>query len=253
MYSRINENIFTAIVAGGFALIGTLLGITIPNIVNYFKYRNSRAIEINKILFNVMELWYFYYSGDAKVIIIELIKSLKNKFPYEDSKLSYESDLIQLFNQIIGPMVSKFKAEKHTEIKKDYQDSIKKLSEFDPILAFKLRGMESKYDDSGKAEEFLNRFSEEFSGSLESIGMLRSFLKNKLEFYNEDIPSDIEGFVLEISFKYDLMAHFRIRSYFKRIKLLNEKRIKEEIVELVGGLILLAEHEAKEKEKNISI
>lgn len=230
----------------GFA--GIVLGFALTQLGNYLQtYREDKRV-LKRVLYNQLDIWFELKRGDFDTLVPLMIDRSRQALLKRGTD---PNQIDAMFAQSFPPIINilrtlKLSSPERLEVR--YQESVNRLAEVDPLLAYRLSGRA----DTGFTElvdTYIDRVvglenREAQAASLEMASFVRSVIKG---YGQQKLLTNMETDILEVAKRISYRTRYRTRQKLNKLTIkLSEEADKyvEHLLDSVSQVIVKGSHSA---------
>lgn len=119
-----------------YALLGVGLGWLLNQSSLYLKLRNEKRRKLKSVISTLLSLYHTLARFETNRLSDALIKELKQKYDIDELE---QEETQQYFNDFIEKEMKPYLKSQLNLMKREYQEALRIVSEYEPILAYELR------------------------------------------------------------------------------------------------------------------
>jgi hypothetical protein len=221
------------IITGFFALGGASLGLLSNIIQEDLRNRRSSKQEIKEAISSLLELWHAFKVFHVDEQIMLFFSDFEKKFPdVEKTHPEAKKTIVNVISEIAFDL-----QKKSLRLNKaDTRDCVKKISKYDPLTAYYLRGTEDYIDRFEEHITVLSERAKTFISDPKGLLEMRGFLNQTFLKAGKSTRNEIEESILSLSWKCGVRTYFGIKKSIKKSKNNYLKR-SEELMRDVNELV----------------
>lgn len=225
------------IVGSVIAIISASIGWFLNQAESYWNDKKDRNKKLKSLLSHLLEIYQLMIKSDiarfTDKVANKVFKKMKDTtFNTEDKKqvkAFYEQFATTLFSPMLESDLGK--------IKDGYEQSVKDLSEIDPIRAYWLRGRDEIFERLGSMNEFVDEAKSQFPTEFEQMGNhVDSVISSTKKKLLQELIADMENEILEIADLIGSKQRIDVNDTLLRIKTNQDKAVDKMIRDLFSKL-----------------
>ena len=217
------------------AFSGILLGLFWNQFFNWRKNKQEQKAKLNHLLFNLLELYFFFvrnnFSEVIKIYMAKMEEKLGKIPPEEKPKIE------ALIMNGIKEKISDVNKHEINQLSQHYELAVKEVAQINPFLAFRLSGQSKKLENLESFNNLIDSLHTmiDTNSDKEILANVKTIFSDE-RFIKESI-SDIKDSVLEVSKEISFFKLNEAKKFFVEQESNAADKLDKEISSIVDKMV----------------
>lgn len=223
-----------------YALIGVALGAALSSIGYLYRIRKARTQLLNRVLFDLLEIWHFTRATIASgihqlsdVYLAAVQKRLPDTQFTTEEKLQLQGYMASVFKHLLSKMREGFE---HSA-KSSYLLLVKELAREEPLLAFELSGNANLMSLLDEADRVLTAIAGvESNGDIQ--GLIEEFKESASLYMRSEAVADLTRDIKRVAWKICMLQWYRTTQRLQVNPEQEEMKFQAYVEKLVATMVM---------------